>query len=195
MQGAHACRCGADAAALRQLPLSLAIPSTQRPDFARFPPAPSRAQVLPLTRQLTTIAGNLWAHSLKGQRAERIEFLLLHEVCQARMCRARNRGRAACAALACSCCAPLSPLSRVVTSCAPNLPCTLNPAPWAPQFHRLKFVCPDKLTRKEREAQASRKAAHASALANANGGGGAPGGGVELDMGDDDGARLHSGSD
>ncbi|KAJ1633420.1 hypothetical protein T492DRAFT_1142813 [Pavlovales sp. CCMP2436] len=38
-----------------------------------------KLQVLPLTRQLTTIAGNLWSHSLKGQRAERIEFLLLHE--------------------------------------------------------------------------------------------------------------------
>jgi DNA polymerase alpha subunit A len=39
-----------------------------------FPP-----QVLPLTKQLTNVAGNLWARSLKGARAERIEFLLLHE--------------------------------------------------------------------------------------------------------------------
>jgi DNA polymerase alpha subunit A len=36
-------------------------------------------QVLPLTKQLTNLAGNLWARSLKGARAERIEYLLLHE--------------------------------------------------------------------------------------------------------------------
>jgi hypothetical protein len=35
-------------------------------------------QVLPLTRQLTNLAGNLWSRSLKGARAERIEYLLLH---------------------------------------------------------------------------------------------------------------------
>ena len=35
-------------------------------------------QVLPLTKQLTNLAGNLWARSLKGARAERIEYLLLH---------------------------------------------------------------------------------------------------------------------
>lgn len=37
------------------------------------------AQVLPLTKQLTNVSGNLWARSLKGARAERIEYLLLHE--------------------------------------------------------------------------------------------------------------------
>jgi len=36
-------------------------------------------QVLPLTKQLTNLAGNLWSRSLKGARAERIEYLLLHE--------------------------------------------------------------------------------------------------------------------
>ncbi|KAA0172738.1 hypothetical protein FNF27_05838 [Cafeteria roenbergensis] len=36
-------------------------------------------QVLPLTKQLTNLAGNLWSRSLQGARAERIEFLLLHE--------------------------------------------------------------------------------------------------------------------
>ncbi|KAJ2763400.1 DNA-directed DNA polymerase alpha catalytic subunit pol1, partial [Coemansia nantahalensis] len=36
-------------------------------------------QILPLTRQLTTLAGNLWARTLVGARAERNEFLLLHE--------------------------------------------------------------------------------------------------------------------
>lgn len=35
--------------------------------------------VLPLTRQLTAISGSLWSHTLRGQRAERIEYLLCHE--------------------------------------------------------------------------------------------------------------------
>ena len=35
--------------------------------------------VLPLTLQLTRIAGNLWSRTLTGARAERNEFLLLHE--------------------------------------------------------------------------------------------------------------------
>lgn len=38
-----------------------------------------KLQVLPLTKQLTNAAGNLWSRSLKGARAERIEYLLLHE--------------------------------------------------------------------------------------------------------------------
>ena len=38
-----------------------------------------KLQVLPLTRQLTSLAGNLWSKSLQGKRAERIEYLLLHE--------------------------------------------------------------------------------------------------------------------
>lgn len=38
-----------------------------------------KLQVLPLTKQLTNLAGNLWSRSLKGARAERIEYLLLHE--------------------------------------------------------------------------------------------------------------------
>ena len=38
-----------------------------------------KLQVLPLTKQLTCIAGNLWGHTMKGNRAERTEYLLLHE--------------------------------------------------------------------------------------------------------------------
>ena len=38
-----------------------------------------KMQVLPLTKQLTNIAGNLWSRTLKGNRAERNEYLLLHE--------------------------------------------------------------------------------------------------------------------
>ena len=36
-------------------------------------------QVLPLTKQLTNIAGNTWSRTLRGNRAERNEYLLLHE--------------------------------------------------------------------------------------------------------------------
>ena len=35
--------------------------------------------VLPLTRQLSNIAGNLWAKTLQHTRAQRVEYLLLHE--------------------------------------------------------------------------------------------------------------------
>ncbi|CAN6456178.1 unnamed protein product [Victoria cruziana] len=34
--------------------------------------------MLPLTRQLTNIAGNLWGKTLQGARAQRVEYLLLH---------------------------------------------------------------------------------------------------------------------
>lgn len=35
--------------------------------------------IIPLSRELTKLCGNLWARSLQGLRAERNEFLLLHE--------------------------------------------------------------------------------------------------------------------
>jgi DNA polymerase alpha subunit A len=38
-----------------------------------------KLQILPLTKQLTNIAGNLWGRTMKGNRAERNEYLLLHE--------------------------------------------------------------------------------------------------------------------
>ncbi|KAG2375982.1 DNA polymerase alpha catalytic subunit [Vigna angularis] len=34
--------------------------------------------ILPLTRQLTNISGNLWGKTLQGARAQRVEYLLLH---------------------------------------------------------------------------------------------------------------------
>lgn len=38
-----------------------------------------KLQVLPLTKQLTCISGNMWGRTMKGNRAERNEYLLLHE--------------------------------------------------------------------------------------------------------------------
>ncbi|KAG5518322.1 hypothetical protein PMAC_003119 [Pneumocystis sp. 'macacae'] len=38
-----------------------------------------KVQMLPLTKQLTNLAGNNWARTLTGARAERNEYILLHE--------------------------------------------------------------------------------------------------------------------
>ena len=38
-----------------------------------------KLQVIPLTKQLTNLSGNLWSRTRRGARAERIEYLLLHE--------------------------------------------------------------------------------------------------------------------
>jgi DNA polymerase alpha subunit A len=38
-----------------------------------------KLQVIPMTKQLTTLAGNLWTRTMVGARAERNEYLLLHE--------------------------------------------------------------------------------------------------------------------
>ncbi|KAJ2609014.1 DNA-directed DNA polymerase alpha catalytic subunit pol1 [Coemansia sp. RSA 1365] len=47
--------------------------------------------VLPLTLQLTTLAGNLWSRTLMGARAERNEHLLLHEFYRAKFIRPDRR--------------------------------------------------------------------------------------------------------
>ncbi|KAG8995845.1 DNA-directed DNA polymerase alpha catalytic subunit pol1 [Tulasnella sp. JGI-2019a] len=39
----------------------------------------AKVQLLPLTRQLTSLAGNSWNKTLNGGRAERNEYILLHE--------------------------------------------------------------------------------------------------------------------
>jgi DNA polymerase alpha subunit A len=36
-------------------------------------------QIIPLSKQLTNIAGSLWSRTLKTNRAERVEYLLTHE--------------------------------------------------------------------------------------------------------------------
>eukprot|EP00457_Paulinella_chromatophora_P000299 gb/GEZN01000299.1/.p1 GENE.gb/GEZN01000299.1/~~gb/GEZN01000299.1/.p1 ORF type:complete len:1575 (-),score=266.88 gb/GEZN01000299.1/:312-5036(-) len=38
-----------------------------------------KLQIIPLTKQLTSLCGNLWARSLRSARAERVEYLLLHK--------------------------------------------------------------------------------------------------------------------
>ena len=38
-----------------------------------------KLQMVPLTKQLTNTSGNLWSSTLTGGRAERVEYLLLHE--------------------------------------------------------------------------------------------------------------------
>lgn len=38
-----------------------------------------RVQILPLSKTLTNLAGNSWARTLTGTRAERNEYILLHE--------------------------------------------------------------------------------------------------------------------
>lgn len=39
----------------------------------------NKVQILPLTKQLTNLAGNSWNRTLSGGRAERNEYILLHE--------------------------------------------------------------------------------------------------------------------
>ncbi len=55
-----------------------------------------KLQVLPLTKQLTCISGNLWCRTMKGNRAERNEYLLLHEFHELKYIvpekKARNQG-------------------------------------------------------------------------------------------------------
>lgn len=69
----------------------------------------NKVQALPLTKQLTNLAGNNWNRTLSGGRAERNEYILLHE------------------------------------------------------FHKSKYICPDKISSWEK------KAAKAAARANLDG--------------------------
>ncbi|CBI21412.3 unnamed protein product, partial [Vitis vinifera] len=48
--------------------------------------------VLPLTRLLTNISGNLWGKTLQGARAQRVEYLLLHEFHAKKMNQAYSGG-------------------------------------------------------------------------------------------------------
>lgn len=41
-----------------------------------------KIQMLPLTKILTNLAGNSWARTMSGTRAERNEYILLHEFCR-----------------------------------------------------------------------------------------------------------------
>jgi DNA polymerase alpha subunit A len=38
-----------------------------------------KLMILPLTKQLSSLCGNLWSNSLRSSRADRVEYLLLHE--------------------------------------------------------------------------------------------------------------------
>ncbi|KAF8621892.1 hypothetical protein AX15_007444 [Amanita polypyramis BW_CC] len=59
----------------------------------------SKVQILPLTKQLTNLAGNAWNKTLNGGRAERNEYILLHEFHRLKYIRPdKTRGKKAAAA-------------------------------------------------------------------------------------------------
>ncbi|KAH9933419.1 ribonuclease H-like domain-containing protein [Fomitopsis serialis] len=59
----------------------------------------AKVQILPLTRQLTNLAGNSWNKTLNGGRAERNEYILLHEFHQRKyICPDKTWGKKAAAA-------------------------------------------------------------------------------------------------
>ncbi|KAK0558719.1 DNA-directed DNA polymerase alpha catalytic subunit pol1 [Tilletia horrida] len=74
-----------------------------------------KVQILPLTKQLTNLAGNSWQRTLNGGRAERNEYILLHE------------------------------------------------------FHRQKFICPDKVSLTEKRNAKNKAVADAMAKRAADG--------------------------
>ncbi|KAG6831739.1 hypothetical protein H0H87_004008 [Tephrocybe sp. NHM501043] len=60
----------------------------------------SKVQILPLTRQLTNLAGNSWNKTLNGGRAERNEYILLHEFHRLKyICPDKTWGKKAAAAV------------------------------------------------------------------------------------------------
>ena len=74
----------------------------------------SRMQLLPLTKQLTNLAGNTWSRTLRSVRSERVEWLLLHE------------------------------------------------------FHQLKFIIPEKYTKREREKDGASRGGGSSGGGNSH---------------------------
>ncbi|KAH8929184.1 hypothetical protein BT69DRAFT_1307109 [Atractiella rhizophila] len=87
----------------------------------------SKVQLLPLTKQLTNLAGNSWNKTLNGGRAERNEYILLHEfhkekyICPDKLSnKTLNGGRA-----------------------------ERNEYILLHEFHKEKYICPDKLSRWE----------------------------------------------
>ncbi|KAF5385769.1 hypothetical protein D9615_002206 [Tricholomella constricta] len=60
----------------------------------------AKVQILPLTRQLTNLAGNSWNKTLNGGRAERNEYILLHEFHRLKyICPDKTWGKKAAAAV------------------------------------------------------------------------------------------------
>ena len=60
----------------------------------------TRLQCLPLTKRLTYLAGNLWTRTLTGSRAERTEYLLLHDFYRQKYVLPDKRRRSAAAGAA-----------------------------------------------------------------------------------------------
>jgi hypothetical protein len=89
--------------------------------------------VLPLTRQLSNLSGSLWSKALQGQRAQRIEMLLLHEFHHQKF---MLPDKLSIKVIACCCCKQLP--ACVICSCAETLPLL---------YCKLAVCCGNKLCR------------------------------------------------